>query len=73
LSNTKLEGEAIRALAVSEDGKYVLLAGGDGVTVVELGSLDIIDFLPVAASVSRWTGRAAGEVLCDALHCQRLR
>ena len=32
-----------------------------------------IDFLPVAASVSRLAGRAAGEVLCDALHCQRLR
>ena len=73
LSRSKLEGEAIRALAVSEDGKYLVLAGGDGLSVVELGSLDIIDFLPVAASVSRLAGRAAGEVLCDALHCQRLR
>jgi len=41
--------------------------------VVELGSLDLIDFLPMAASVSRLAGRAAGEVLCDAVHCQRLR
>jgi hypothetical protein len=104
LSHTNLEAEAARALSASEDGKYVVLAGGTGVAVVDLGppdrqaglpdrqaglpdrqagppaglkdgqgSMTVIDTLPVAAWLCRLAGRTEGEILCEALHCQRMR
>jgi aminoglycoside phosphotransferase len=73
VSSAKVAEGAIAALSVSEDGKYLAVARTDGVAVVDLGSMNIIDSLPVMASLCRLAGRAVGEIFHDAAHCQRLR
>ncbi len=73
LSRTNLEDEALRALASSEDGRYLAVAGNDTVFIVDAGSLDVVDALPVSAPACRLAGREPGQVVNDATHCQRLR
>lgn len=73
MSSAKAAAGAIGTLSVSEDGKYLAVASADAVVVVDLGSMNIIDSLPVTASLCRLAGRAAGEIFHDAAHCQRLR
>jgi hypothetical protein len=72
LSGHNLEPQAMRALAASDDGRYLAIGGAGRVDIVELPSLAGVDSLPVTASVCRLAGRAAGELTLEALHCARL-
>jgi hypothetical protein len=73
LSRTNLESVAVRSLSASEDGRFLAIADSQTVFVLDLGSLDIVDSLPVTAWMNTLTGRTPGELLNDAAHCQRLR
>jgi hypothetical protein len=73
LSTANLEREATPSLAASEDGRYLALAGRDAILVVDVATLDVVDTVPVSASVCRLAGRQAGQISSDAPHCQRLR
>jgi hypothetical protein len=73
VSSAKVAAGGLAALSVSEDGKYLAVARADGMVVVDLESMDIIDSLSMMASLCHLAGRAAGEIFHDASHCQRLR
>jgi hypothetical protein len=72
LTTHNLEATAMRAMAASEDGRYLTIGGGGRVDVVDLRSLDVVDSIPVADAVCHLEGCAADLIKCDALHCQRL-
>lgn len=72
IGEPEFEHNAIKALSVSEDGRFILFINKENICIVSSTSLNIIDTVPIVPMLSRCSGWHESDIINNALHCSIL-